>query len=99
MQPRPGALVSGGFHPGNLHAAPKTRALSIPLPDQAEGLSAEELAALRAWAAEHGRTWKAALRLAWENGRYGGSEHDAELQSIRNRLGADWLARYKLSLG
>jgi hypothetical protein len=61
-----------------------------------EELTTEEQAALRAWAAEQGRTWKAALRDAWETGNYGGSEHDAELQRIRNKLGPSWLVKYRL---
>jgi hypothetical protein len=61
-----------------------------------EVLTADELAALRGWAEEQRPRWKAALRLAWETGDYRGSEHDADLQRIRNRLGPSWLAKYHL---
>jgi hypothetical protein len=61
-----------------------------------EALTADELAALRGWADEQRPRWKAALRLAWETGDYRGSEHDADLQRIRNRLGPSWLAKYHL---
>jgi hypothetical protein len=61
-----------------------------------EALTADELAALRGWAEEQRPRWKAALRLAWETGDYGGSEHDADLQRLRNRLGPSWLAKYHL---
>ncbi len=63
---------------------------------RSEELTNEEEAALHAWAADQGPRWKAALRLAWETGNYGGSEHDAELQRIRNRLGPTWLVKYRL---
>jgi hypothetical protein len=63
---------------------------------RSEELTNEEEAALHAWAAEQGRTWKAALRDAWDTGNYGGSEHDAELQRIRNKLGPSWLVKYRL---
>ena len=61
-----------------------------------EVLTADELAALRRWAEEQRPRWKAALRLAWETGDYGGSGHDADLQRLRNRLGPSWLAKYHL---
>ena len=61
-----------------------------------EMLTADEHAALRAWANEHGRNWKAALRLAWETGGDDGSESDAALQRLRNRLGPRWLTKYRL---
>lgn len=61
-----------------------------------EELTNEEQAALHAWADDHAPRWKAALRDAWETGNYGGSEHDAALQRIRNRLGASWLVKYRL---
>ena len=59
-------------------------------------LTAEEQIALRAWADEQRPRWRAALRLAWETGDYGGSEHDSTLQRIRNRLGPNWLEKYRL---
>lgn len=70
-----------------------------PEPVQRSGpdeLTAEEQIALRAWADEQRPRWRAALRLAWETGNYGGSEHDSTLQRIRNRLGPSWLEKYRL---
>jgi hypothetical protein len=61
-----------------------------------EALTADEDEALRAWADDHAPRWKAALRLAWETGDYGGSEHDAALQRLRNRLGPTWLTKYRI---
>lgn len=54
-------------------------------------LSPSELAALRAYARKHGRTWKAALRDDWMY-----ATAPAELQGLRNRLGPGWLATYRL---
>ena len=59
-------------------------------------LTPEEQTAIRAWAGDEGRRWKAALRHAWETGNYRGSPHDAVLQRIRNRLGPSWLVNYRL---
>jgi hypothetical protein len=61
-----------------------------------EELTTEEQAALRAWADAHAPRWKAALRDAWDTGNYGGSEDDAALQRVRNRLGPSWLKKYRL---
>ena len=61
-----------------------------------EILSADEHAALSAWANEHGRNWKAALRLAWETDDYRDAEHDAALQQLRNRLGPSWVTKHRL---
>ena len=70
-----------------------------PIPShRPEPLTTEEQAALRAWAADHGPRWKAALRLAWETGNYSGSEHDAALQRLRNMLGPIWLGKYRLPI-
>ena len=50
-------------------------------------------AAIKAWAAKHGRTWKQALRDAWESGDYGSFPFDAELQRYRNTCGPSALAK------
>jgi hypothetical protein len=73
---------------------PKSRPEALPTEE--EILTANEHAALRAWAGEHSPKWKAALRLAWETGDYRGSDHDAALQQLRNRLGPSWLAKHRL---
>lgn len=56
-------------------------------------LSAEERAAVRAFANRHGRTWKAALREKWAYD----SSLSGPLRSLRNRLGPRWLASFTLS--
>jgi len=60
-------------------------------------LSDGELTALRTYAANHGRKWKAALLASWMNG--GDHLHQSDgwrLQSLRNKLGPSWLANYRL---
>ncbi len=66
------------------------------LPAEVEVLTANEHAALRAWADEHGRTWKAALRLAWATSSDRGSKHEAALERIKSMLGPSWLVNYRL---
>lgn len=51
----------------------------------------EQLAALSAYAAEHGRTWKSQLNDDWMNGRASGP-----LQQVRNQFGPSWLVRFRL---
>jgi hypothetical protein len=51
----------------------------------------DELAALRSFAAEHGRYWKAALGRQWMT-----ASACPVLQGLRNRLGPSWLSRYRL---
>ena len=66
----------------------------------------EQLDALGNFAANEGRTWKAALRHAWETGDYPAGSDSASLQQLRNTFGPSWLmcfnvrsvgARYKAS--
>lgn len=61
-------------------------------------LTIEQLAAIKAYAAENGRAWKSALRVDWETGNYSDSAHSAELQQIRNAFGPVWLKRFKMKL-
>lgn len=56
-------------------------------------VSAEERAALRAFASRHGRTWKAALRQKWAYD----PNLSGPLRALRNRLGPRWLASFTLS--
>lgn len=58
--------------------------------------TAEQLDALRAYAKEHGRTWKAKLHAEWMNACQGISDLDQQalLQQVRNQLGPSWLHRY-----
>jgi hypothetical protein len=81
-----------------VHSEPVPKSRRDARPPEEEILTADEHAALRAWANEEGPRWKAALRLAWETGNYGGSEHDAALQQLRNRLGPSWLVKHRLPL-
>lgn len=43
--------------------------------------SKEQIAALKAFAAVHGRNWKSALRQAWETGDYVADRFNAEMKS------------------
>lgn len=54
-------------------------------------LSTGQLAAVRAFAEQNGRTWKAALRSVWETGNYSRIDAAAELQQVRNAFGPRWL--------
>ena len=54
-------------------------------------LTKNQLAALRAFAAKHGRHWKAKLLSDWLNGRSKG-----ELQAICNAFGPSWLLTFRL---
>ena len=59
----------------------------------ARDLTPEELQALQAYAAEHGRYWKQALRDDW----YGNSGRDTGvLRQIRNTFGPSWLITFTL---
>jgi hypothetical protein len=55
--------------------------------------TAEQWAALRAYAAAHGRTWKAQLRAEWMDACQGipDLEQQALLQQVRNQFGPRWL--------
>jgi hypothetical protein len=55
-------------------------------------LTAEELIALQAYAAKHGRTWKA--RLAMEDWYY--ARLTGPLHALRNSHGPTWLHHFKL---
>lgn len=61
--------------------------------------TAEQMEALRTFAAANGRTWKSKLNDAWMSGRY--SDYPATdrcdlLQQVRNNLGPSWLVRFRL---
>jgi hypothetical protein len=63
--------------------------------------NAQQIQALKLFAAAHGRNWKSALRNLWMNGAYNyavlGGADSACLQQIRNELGPSWLVRFSLS--
>jgi hypothetical protein len=64
----------------------------------AKPLTAEEINALRLFAALNGRYWKAALRDLWENFHKGRDWDDAAtiLYRLRNSHGPTWLVQFRL---
>lgn len=64
---------------------------------QKDELTADELSALRTYAADHGRQWKEALSISWINGGDHMKQPDGwALQRLRNRLGPSWLSNFQL---
>jgi len=59
--------------------------------DQPPEPDAKQQAALAAFAALHGRRWKAELRRQWE-----AASTEPELHRLRNTHGPTWLDRYRL---
>jgi len=61
-------------------------------------LTAEDIAALRNFAAEHGPKWKDALHLDWYNARLSHCQDMPErgtiLHGLRNNLGPSWLCDF-----
>lgn len=57
-------------------------------------LTPDQLNALRAFAAEHGRNWKSKLLAGWLRAAYPGP-----LQQVRNSHGPTWLAGFKFPSG
>ena len=59
--------------------------------------TAEQLTALRQYAAENGRTWKRELSIDWMNSRAQvRGQLSSELQQVRNQLGPSWLLKFRL---
>lgn len=62
----------------------------------------QEIAALQAFATDHGRRWKSILlETYWYNARLwrdcdGNTEQGSILHGLRNRLGPAWLAGFRL---
>jgi hypothetical protein len=54
--------------------------------------SPEQLAAVAAYAARHGRTWRADLGAAWSTGRDTREPDGHLLRQVRNTCGPAWLA-------
>jgi hypothetical protein len=54
-------------------------------------LTPDQLAAIVAYAAYHGRAWKMALRGDWLT-----SQTSGHLQTLRNTHGPSWLTSFKL---
>lgn len=65
--------------------------------EETASLTMAQLQALKDFAKENGRTWKASLSLAWMQAaaRVNG-EVSPELQQVRNTLGPAWLNRVTL---
>jgi len=59
--------------------------------------TAEQIKALDEYAKANGRTWKVALRHAWETGNYDKWDDTATLQQIRNTFGPSWLQSYRVT--
>lgn len=62
--------------------------------------NAEQMEALRLFAAANGRNWKSELNSLWMNGAYnyavlGGADSSC-LQQVRNEFGPSWLSRFSL---
>lgn len=60
-------------------------------------LTPAQEAAVRSWAAIHGRQWKSALHRAWGSHNYHGFEGQSELAWLRNAYGPRWLVAYRLN--
>lgn len=58
-------------------------------------MTAEQIQALQAFAAKHGRSWKSKLRSAWASGRDERLPNGALLRQIRNTLGPVGLAKFR----
>ncbi len=58
----------------------------------------EQLAALKAFAAKHGKNWKNELSTAWMKGTEWKEPGDngPYLREVRNQLGPSWLHSYRL---
>lgn len=61
------------------------------------GPNPEQLAAVAAFAARHGRTWRADLAGAWLNGSDAREPHGHLLRQVRNQHGPAWLERVNLA--
>lgn len=59
--------------------------------------TAEQLCALKLYAAENGPVWKSKLAIDWlySRARVKG-EHSPLLQQLRNQLGPSWLVNFQL---
>lgn len=58
--------------------------------------TAEQLEAVRAFAARHGSDWREALAQAWWTGRDASQPGGHLLRQVRNTCGPSWLATAKI---
>jgi len=59
----------------------------------------EQLDAIKQFAANEGRCWKATLRSCWRTATYPYHAYDTQhlLQQVRNSVGPAWLNKFKLN--
>ena len=62
-------------------------------PKDEQGLSAEQIEALRAYRDPHGRRWKSRLLAEWHSST---GDEGLELRQVRNTFGPSWLLNYRL---
>jgi hypothetical protein len=62
-------------------------------PKDEQGLSAEQIDALRAYRDQHGRRWKSRLLAEWLSSA---GDEGPELRQVRNTFGPSWLLNYRL---
>ena len=62
-------------------------------PKDEQGLSEEQIDALRAYRDQHGRRWKSRLLSEWLSST---GDEGPELRQVRNTFGPSWLLNYRL---
>ncbi|MFC0199617.1 hypothetical protein [Paracoccus rhizosphaerae] len=62
-------------------------------PKDEQAWNAEQIDALRAYCAQHGRRWKSRLLAEWLSSTGG---EGPELRQVRNTFGPSWLLNYRL---
>jgi hypothetical protein len=82
-----GRLVSE-YHTDDRQDAVDTAAATL---ERLGGPTADQVAAVAAFATRHGRTWRAELLAAWLNGRDANEPDGHLLRQVRNRFGPRWL--------
>jgi hypothetical protein len=82
-----GRLVSE-YHTDDKADALDTAAVIL---ERLGGPTADQLAAVAAFATRYGRTWRADLAAAWLNGRDAAEPDGHLLRQVRNRFGPAWL--------
>ena len=82
-----GRLVSE-YHTDDRADALDTAAVIL---ERLAGPTADQLAAVAAFATRYGRTWRADLAAAWLNGRDAAEPDGHLLRQVRNRFGPAWL--------
>ena len=63
--------------------------------DQPKELSPEQQAAIDAFAAKYGASWKHKLQIAWLAGTDTAQPNGHLLRQVRNQFGPSWLGKYK----